>query len=395
MLVDDDAARRASVREAAIAAGAEVCVECDQGRDAVAFAVEHNPALVLVAIDAGSVRAFRAIENLRRANPGRPLIAYSGSGDLALFRQAMHAGVEDFLPLPLDAGTLRSAIDTALDASASRGNAAAPHRGTIYTVFGPKGGIGKTTISSNLGVTITRLTGESVLLIDLDLFFGDVAILTHVTPEVTVAELAWEVEDLTRERLFNALVPHESGMFILPSVRRPAEWESVDPSRLQSLIQFAVLYFDHVIIDTPGTFDETVAMAIEVADKALAVTSLDLASIKDIGLVLEFMAAADFPLDDVLVVLNHAGIGDLIAGDQVGDSLRLPVFWELPFDPAISRATQTGRLVASTTPGSRAASSLTEMACRLTGIRPREEPAPERPRGLLDRILGHRRRATA
>src|SRR5690606_464394 len=117
--------------------------------------------------------------------------------------------------------------------------------------------------------------------------------------------------------------------------------------------------------DTPGTFSDTVALAIEMADIALAVTSLDMASIKDTLFVLEFMAESDYPTEKVHLVVNRASPNSEVSRTVLDDILAMPVFWEIPYDTAVGKASQTGRLVVEHAPDSRAAASLGDLAARL------------------------------
>src|SRR5690606_27802070 len=97
-------------------------------------------------------------------------------------------------------------------------------QGTVITVFGAKGGIGKTTISSNLAVALATEAHQSVALVDMDTRFGDVAITMDIPVERSIADLARNLDNVDRATLSEYLVEHESGVHILPAPTRPSDW---------------------------------------------------------------------------------------------------------------------------------------------------------------------------
>lgn len=397
MIVDEDEERRASLRRLLIGARMGVVAECGFGIDGPTTAGEVAPDVVFIAVEEPSQRALRAIQNFKAANPLRPVIAHSTIADLDVFRAAMRAGVNDFLPQPLESGQVYDSVLTALRAAGAEieGEGENEERGKIITVFGPKGGIGKSTISANLAAGLRRATEGSVLLIDFDLFFGDVSTLTGVEGLGSTAELAARARTLDRNEFFDALVIHEgTGVSVLPSAPRPRDWTTASAEQLQDLLDFAARYFDYVVVDTPGTFTESVVMAVEMSERALLVSSFDTSSIKDTGFVLSFLADSGVDMDKIKLVLNHTGAVETFTRAQIESSVGAPVFWEVPKDREVARATQTGQLVAATAPGSRAALSIADMACRLSGVQAVVRPGAGRFFGIARRE-GNERRALA
>src|SRR3972149_6858170 len=178
-------------------------------------------------------------------------------------------------------------------------------RGTVITVFGAKGGIGKTTISTNLATALVRTTGSTVALVDMDTRFGDVAIMMDVAVEQSIADLARRVDDLDRDQVRDYLVRHHSGAMILPAPLHPTEWRNLMPQHIEKIITLLGQSFDYVVIDTPGTFNEIIAVTLEQASMVLLVTSMDIASIKDTALALEMLRAASISEDKVKLTINH------------------------------------------------------------------------------------------
>ena len=183
-------------------------------------------------------------------------------------------------------------------------------QGTIITVFGAKGGIGKTTIASNLAVALAEEAHQTVALVDMDTRFGDVAITMDIPVERSIADLARNLDNVDRNvpsrlpRRARVRRPHPPGA---DSAERLAQPQRSTISATWSMSSRRPTTSS--ILDTPGTFNEIVAAAIEVGTMILLITTLDMASIKDTVLALE-MLHERFGNDDerIKVVLNRAGM---------------------------------------------------------------------------------------
>ena len=239
MIIDEDPIFRQELQGMLTPARLAVVAECGYGVEAASLAEELKPDLFLAAVEEPIARAVQTIEAVRSIRPGAPVIAYSSSTDLATVRQVMHAGARDLLAHPFKVGELLTAIEMAMRNAEREPGAkeAPPPAGTILTVFGAKGGIGKTTITTNVAAAIAKNTDNSVLVMDLDTRFGDVAIMLDIEPTTTVAEMASQVQMLDRATFKAALIEHSSGVYVLPSPKHPNHWRQVEAEDLHGADQ--------------------------------------------------------------------------------------------------------------------------------------------------------------
>ncbi|MDO8616504.1 MAG: AAA family ATPase [Dehalococcoidia bacterium] len=395
-VIDQDSASRAEIQKLLALSGFAVLGEAGYGIEAVSLAKETGPDVVVISIEEPVVRALQTVEAIADLLPQSPIIGYSTLRDPGAMRKAMQAGVKDYLVSPVKEEDLINSIHAVLAQEERRrarmaGEADEPvAAGTVITVFGAKGGIGKTTIATNVATALVQKTNQSVVLVDLDTRFGDVAILMDVPVERSIADLAVPEQEITREMLQECLYLHNTGVAILPAPIRPTDWRNVHAGHIERVVGLLAQTYDYVILDTPGTFNDIVARALELAAMVVLVATVDMASLKDTLLALDMLRSWNFPQEKVKLVINATNEASNVQPQEVKRMLGREVFWSIPYDRSISTATQLGMPVVVAKPQSRAAESLVEMAYALSGVRQERAQKSKEPQknGFLSRFLG-------
>ena len=386
VVVDPDVNSRADTNRSLSLSHFTVSGEAGYGIDAVSMAKEKDPDVIVLAMEEPVARAAQAMSSLADALPNTPIIVYSSLSDAVSVRRAMVSGARDYLVKPPRPEELARAIYSVLEQEERRrtrltgDTASTAARGTVITVFGAKGGIGKTTISTNLAAALQKNTDSSVAIVDMDTRFGDVAIMMDVVVEFSIADVGRNIDTVDRESISDYLVRHSSGVEILPAPLHPSEWGALHRQHIGKVIDLLSQTRDYVIVDTPGAFNELVATALEAAHIILLVTSMDIASIKDTALALEMLRAASVPEDKVKLIINHSTSSNSLRPEDVERVLEYEVYWRSPHDVAVSSSNQLGQPIILAKPYARASRAITDIAFSLAGLR-RER------RGFLDRVL--------
>lgn len=376
--------------------GFAVLGEAGYGIEAVSLAKETSPDVVVMAVEEPLVRALQTLEAVVDLLPLSPIVAYSSIKDAASIRRAMVAGAKDYLMTPIREEDLVQSIHQVLAQEEKRrarlaGESDEPvASGTVLTVFGAKGGIGKTTIATNLATALVQKSDQSVVLVDLDTRFGDVAILMDIPVERSIADLAMPEDEINKDILQDCLYTHNSGVTILPAPIRPTDWRSVHAGHIERVVTLLSQTYDYVILDTPGTFNDIVARSLELATLVLLVATVDMASLKDTLLALDMLRSWNFPQDKVKLIINSTNEATNVQPQDVKRMLGREVFWTLPYDRNISTATQLGMPVVVAKPASKASESIVELASALSGVRPQQstQAQKQQPKGLFARIVG-------
>jgi pilus assembly protein CpaE len=385
--IDPDLSSRAETKRAIQLAHFQVIGESGYGVEAVTVAKENPPDVFIVSVEEPVALALQTIEQLADACPNAPTIVYSSLTDAQSVRRSMVAGARDYLVKPLKPEELSRAVYGVLEQEEKKrlrsegGPTEVSGRGTVSTVFGAKGGIGKTTISTNLATTLAKITGASVCLLDMDTRFGDVAIMMDIAVEASIADVARKIDEIDRDKIKDYLVKHYSGVNILPAPLHPTEWRNMTPQHIEKIVELVAQTHDYVVIDTPGTFNELIAATLELANLILLVTSMDIASIKDTALALEMLRAAGVSEDKVKLTINHSTAANSLREEDVARVLEYDVFWRIPHDLSVASSTQLGQPIVIAKPYARVSRSIIDLAHALTGTR-------QEKRGFLDRFLG-------
>ena len=384
IIIDQDPSSRAETQRMLALSGFAVMGAAGYGMEAMTLARETTPEVVVVALEEPMARSLQTVESVADVLPDVPIIAYSSIGDPSYIRRAMQVGVKDYLVAPLKDEDLANSIHTVLAQEERRqqrltGEVEAQAYGTVVTIFGAKGGIGKTTIATNLATALVQKTGQSVALVDLDTRFGDVAILMDIPTDRSISDLALPDEEIDREAIQSCLYTHGTGVAILPAPIRPSEWHSIHPGHIEKVVAVLATTHDYVLLDTPGAFNDIVSRALEMCTILLLTATPDLAALKDTILALEMLRSWSFPAEKVKIVINHTSDAHGDARIDIQRVLGKEVFWSVPYDRSISQTTQLGMPIVAAKPKSKSSQSLVELAYAVGGIR-------ARPKGMLERL---------
>jgi pilus assembly protein CpaE len=387
IIIDPDLDSRADLKHMLGVAKLALVGEADYGIEAATASKEHPPDVFLISMEEPSARAIQTIEMLGSAAPKAVIVVYSSLTDAASVRRAMVAGARDYLIKPLRPEDVNRAIYGILEQEERRrlqqdGDQSEPvARGTVITIFGAKGGIGKTTIATNLSAALVTTTQANVALVDMDTRFGDVAIMMDIAVEHSIADLARRLDHLDRESIKDSLARHHTGVSILPAPLHPTEWRDLTPQHIERIVDLLAQGYDWVVIDTPGTFNEIIAATLEIGDIILLVTSMDIASIKDTALALEMLRAADISEDKVKLVINHSTSANSLREEDVERVLEYSVTWRIPHDYNVASANQLGIPIVTAKPYARVSRAIMDLAYDLSGV------SRER-KGFLERFIG-------
>lgn len=201
-------------------------------------------------------------------------------------------------------------------------------KGKIVTVFSPKGGAGKTTISTNLAVALHANGARRVCLIDLDVDFGDVGITLRLQPSITLVDgLNLESYEDPTTALVTAYRP---GFDCVLAPIEPGEGDRIPAAMVSALLDRLRDVYDYVVVDTPSRFSEHVLAALDLSDHHVLVTNPEIPALKSLRLTLDMMDLLGYPHDRRTIVYNKADPSAGLADSEVASVLHAPIATDVP-----------------------------------------------------------------
>ena len=359
----------------------DVVGEATDGRETIEIARSLRPSIILLDSSIVGLDAISVIEGLQVAAPDSAVIVVIDGANMELMRRLMRAGARDAVVKPIVAEELLKTVRTvnetlikqrqAVGASSGSGQP----QGNIVAVYSPQGGAGKSVLAANLGVAMAMASGATkakgkVVLVDLNLQFGDIDLMLNLNPQNTIAGLAQKSHagvdaDLVEQYL---TVHEESGLRVLVAPSTPQYAESVTVYTVEQIIEALRGNYQFVILDTPSQLQDTTLAALDAANTILLLTTLDLLALHKTRTALEMLRQLYAP-EKIQVVLNRANSEVGITLGDVEEALGVPMRAQIPSDgKLVVTSVNEGRPFVLSAPNTQIARRLGTLAQELLGL---------------------------
>jgi pilus assembly protein CpaE len=355
----------------------EVTARSMFGPAALTWANIIKPDVVIVVVEDGLARPVSTIQTLAYGNPEWTIVALADHFEPELVRQAMLAGARDVLLRTNDPGELQQAVLTARKADNARrvvdDQGVGHGAGTILTLAGVKGGVGKTTIAVNLALSLAIESGRSVALVDLDLPYGDIAMLLGLRPTGSVVSAVSDASILADPDLLQAqLCAGPRGIKVLTAPIN-GSGDIVEGSQVAPLLSRLAGLYDFVVVDTAPGFVELTAASLDVANHTLLVTTPEPPTLRRTELALRQLDEWKYPGSRLKLVVNRASMSTGLQPGEIENVLSEPIAWWLPDEPKAMQAAARGEPTVMGQPKSELARAIRGISLQLAGS-PEQQP---------------------
>ena len=355
LIVDDIAETRENIKKLLqFEADIEVVGTAKTGKEAVTLAKEKRPNVVIMDINMPDMDGITATELIAKDVPSAQIVILSVQSDADYLRRAMMAGARDFLTKPPSGDELISTIRRAYEISRLRittmpaqamagpgGQAMVPQEGKIITIYSAKGGVGCTTLATNLAVAL-HTEDTRVAMVDCNLQFGDLAVFLNVKPQHSVIELFESADALDPEFAASMAMPHSSGFRVFLAPPSPEQADVVNAAQVKKALEFLKTQYAYVIVDTPSALNDIVLSAFDASDKIVLVTTPDIPSIKDARIFFDLIDALNYPPDRIMFVLNRVDKRGGITAANIQESIKHEVAAQVPLEERVLFSINSG-----------------------------------------------------
>ena len=312
----------------------------------VSRALEEDSTQLLVVIgpDIDLDAACELADRERIDRPELGVILLRHRLDVTALAQALRSGVREVVQAD-DQTALADAVRRSIALTqqlSGHGTTVGSQDGKIITVFSAKGGVGKTTMSTNLA-TYLASTGAKTLLVDLDLMFGDVAISLQLLPQGSVRDVVAMSGHLDDQGLQSVVTHHDvSGLDVVAAPADPADADRVPSHVVIELLKVARGKYDYVIVDTPPSFTEHVLAAFDVSDLTILIATLDIPAVKNLRIAINTLDTLGAAREARTIVLNRADAKVGLKPDDVEAALKAPISANVPYSLTVPASVNRG-----------------------------------------------------
>lgn len=254
---------------------------------------------------------------------------------------ALFSGAKDVLVKPLEPEKVAGAIyrihqlserKAALQNNTLNKKVRKRDLGQVYTVFSTKGGVGKTFVSINLAASLAKKQDARVVLLDLDLDFGNAALALNLYPKFTISDVVDDIRNIDSDLIESYLMPHESGIKVLPANLQQQMNDYMNAEHIRIILESLRESFDYIVVDMPARFVDKVMPALALADTLLVVTTPEISSVRNVKALLATLMDLNFPQSKVKIVLNKEQIRGDIKQKDIEVTLNKKVDAAIGFD---------------------------------------------------------------
>ena len=318
---------RTDVVEALTDAGFDTIPMAREAKLVEAFSPRVARVIAVVEVAGDPAGAVRRATEARKARPGALAVVYTvDAGDLDGLSAAGLDEADEILIRPFELEALRWRVEAmAIRAQVPVTEGADPvlaggrfatdlaPAAPVFAVFNPKGGVGKTTVATNLAAVLQLWKSMQVLLLDADTVTGHVGLSLGMPTGRSAAD-SWTDEDqgYGHETLLDLSSRHDSGIRVASLSTNPLSHATLEPTRVADAIMEARHGVDAIVVDLHPSYTEVNLAVFAIADRILVPVTPDLPAMRA-AIQLKEVAAEIGVRDRLAMIINRANSGVAVA----------------------------------------------------------------------------------
>lgn len=346
----------------------EVVGDYDNFAEGYANILKDKPELILIDISNESDIAFEIIEKVTLQHRTGLIFVTANEADPDAILRAMRAGAREFLLKPIESEDINKAMEKTRNLLSSE--TYENSQGKIITVFSNKGGLGKTTIATNLAINIANLTGKKVALVDLNLQLGDVTTFLDITPSFDISYIVNNLSRIDESFLLSTLEKYKNtNLYVLADPPYLEQAEDITSEQISTILNLMKSTFAYIIIDTNSSFDSKTLCSLDYSDEILLISMVNLPCIRNAQRCLELFNRLDYNKDKIKLIINRYLHNEEITIEDVEDALDHPIQWKIPNNYfTVMQAINRGLPIMNVDSASNINQNLMELSAMLTNM---------------------------
>lgn len=288
----------------------------------------QNKSIFLVDLSNNKQEKLDLILKISQQCPNCKVLALSDNPTVDLIIRIMRAGAKEFVPIPI----LKNEFFDSLNKIISQFEEPKKNnKCKIISVFSNKGGIGKTSLATNLALELSKITKESVALIDMNFQMGDITTFLDLKPSFNISYMLENIDKINETFLLSTLEKYKnSSLYILADPPYFKQADNIQPKQITKLFNTLKETFSYIIVDAEASFDGKNIAALDNSDLILLVTVANIPALRNTQRCLELFEKLGYDKNKTQIVVNRYMENDEIKEDDVEKVLSKSVYWKIP-----------------------------------------------------------------
>ena len=306
-------------------------------------------------------KKLELINKITRTYMNCKILALSDSPSVNLIIEIMRTGAKEFLPIPVIKNEFIEVLRKLLEEPEIHKS---KNKCKIISVFSNKGGLGKTSLATNLALELSKITKENVALIDLNFQTGDITTFLDLKPSFNISYMLENLDKINETFLLSTLEQYNrTSLYVLADPPYFKQADTIQPKQITKLFNTLKETFSYIIVDAEASFDGKNITALDNSDLILLVTVANLPALRNTQRCLELFDKLGYDKEKTKIVVNRYMENDEIKEEDVEKVLSRKIYWKIPNNYfAIMSAINKGTPVNELNSSSNVAQSYKELA---------------------------------
>jgi pilus assembly protein CpaE len=367
LVIDDDSHALRLIEFALTNAGHEV-VTARRGEEGLQKAFQQPPDLAIIDLMMPQMDGYEICRRLRQneRTVDTPIMVFTARIQEIDRQTAMEAGANEFVTKTATPDELVSKVESLLASEVSVPRAET-RPGQAITLFSLRGGVGVSTLTTNLAVTLASQPNQKVALLDLCFLSSSVPIMLNVRPKLSLAELVRKDATISLDSLEKHMVAHSSGVKVLPVVPSLARAAPIPAESVERVLSVLKSGFNYIIVDTLSSLDDMTLAALTHSDQIILILVPEVASIQAAAITLQAFRSLGLSEEAIVPIVNHTFAKGGLSLGTIQNALKRPIKAVIPHEAELLiQAINSGTPLVLSQPSSAMATAIQKLASVLS-----------------------------
>ena len=300
----------------------------DFGKIIDTFNETHNQSVFIIDISQSEKEKFELMHNIASQCKNCRILALSDNPTIELIIDIMRAGAREFIPVPIIKNEFLEAVKKIIEQIEEPKHT---NKCKIISIFSNKGGMGKTSLASNLALELANISKEKVALIDMNFQMGDITTFLDLKPSFNISYMLENIDKINEIFLLSTLERYKNtNLYILADPPYFKQADNIQPKQISKLFNILKDTFSYIIVDAESSFDGKNIAALDQSDMIMLVTSANLPALRNTQRCLELFGKLGYDKEKTQIVVNRYMENDEIKEADIEKVLSRKIYWKVP-----------------------------------------------------------------